>query len=348
MGVPPKTLQTIPKLSATTVIPFSCSSVRHGTPSIHLMQHFERYWPKIIGVLGRNDIISLFQSNSLVRNTILALTACHLRHVSPLVPQHRITEYHQQSLALEEYQIYLNTPSHMLGQPGVNAMLLSAALLNMLAFVLPPSVSRGEHEDPSTSWVFNPDEGGLCWLAMQAGTRPLMLSTAGYVSNATEFLSLMHVGDNQWTMGMPASDCSTNVVPDAWLKAFKLDVGCYSPVNHSFQILLVVLAHLRLVEPSRVNLFRNLQFLGKVYVDFYDLLYERDERVLWMVGYWLGLMSRCKGMWWYEQRVKRDYEAIYIWLDSLNLSQRLDTEGEAWRTMMEDYRLAPVWPRVLA
>jgi hypothetical protein len=223
-------------------------------------------------------------------------------------------------------------------------MLLSAVLLNILAFVLPPSDCPGEHDDPSTSWIFNPNEGSLSWLAMQAGIRPLMLSMAGYLSNANAFLGLMLVGDDQWTMRMSVSSYRVDIIPKVWLKAFELDADDCSSLSYNFRTLLLVLAQLRCIPPSQVNIFRNLQFPGRLYAEFRSLLYDRDERVLWLLGYWLGLMRRCEKMWWYEQRVNRDYEAIRIWLYSLNLLQRPDTKGKVWREMMEDYELAPVWP----
>ena len=118
------------------------------------MQHFQRHWAEIFHIPRSYEIISLSKSHSLVRNTILAITACQLRHVSPGILPHRIAEHSQQSLALHSFQRILDTPREKLGQSGVDALLLSAVLLNIIAFSLPESEtasSGGGESDPSMS-----------------------------------------------------------------------------------------------------------------------------------------------------------------------------------------------------
>jgi hypothetical protein len=99
-----------------------------------------------------------------MRNTLLAITACHLRHISPGILQHRIAEHFYQSLAIQDFQTALETPSKSLGQQGVNALLLAALLLNMIAFTLPHQ-DNGVEDDPKSSWVFSFREDRLGWLA---------------------------------------------------------------------------------------------------------------------------------------------------------------------------------------
>jgi|SRR5271154_1581921 len=133
------------------------------------------------------EIISLSKSHSLVRNTILAITACHLRRVSPGILQHRIAERFQHSLALQDYQRVLDTPREKLGRSGVDALLLSTVLLNILAFALPESETAGgggDH-DPSTSWVFSPREDWLGWLALVVDSFPASALMRRFMSNQT-------------------------------------------------------------------------------------------------------------------------------------------------------------------
>ena len=302
------------------------------------------------------EIISLSKSHSLVRNTILAITACHLRHVSPGILQHRIAEHFQHSLALQDYQRVLDTPREKLGQSGVDALLLSAALLNILAFALPESETAGSgggEPDPSTSWVFSPREDRLGWLALQAGLRPLLISMAAYLDKTMSFLGLIFLGDEKesWT----GVGRGLEGVPERWIKVFELDgagCGCDCETADStarakpgevFRSLVVVLAQLRDLDPVRLNVFKNLHFLGKVHPEFRALLYDRDERALWLFGYWLGLMCRFEGMWWCDKRVRRDYKAIRMWLEQLHLTKRPGIEGEMWREMMKEFELAPVF-----
>jgi hypothetical protein len=41
-------------------------------------------------------------------------------------------------------------------------------------------------------------------------------------------------------------------------------------------------------------------------------------------------------------RVRRDYEAVGMWLEGLGLENRPGVEGQRWRKMMQEYWLAPV------
>jgi hypothetical protein len=80
--------------------------------------------------------------------------------------------------------------------------------------------------------------------------------------------------------------------------------------------------------------------------EFRELIYHRDERALWLFGYWLGIMCRFKGMWWCERRVQRDYRAICLWLCKLRVTQRPGREGQLWGIMMDELQSAthPIQP----
>ena len=127
----------ITKLSTVGSITALYPSPKIGTPGIQLLHHFCTNWDAIFRMPGRDELVSLSQSNSLIRNTLLAITACYLRHMSPGILQHRIAEHFYQSLAIQDFQIALEIPSKSLGQQGVHALLLAALLPNMIAFTLP-------------------------------------------------------------------------------------------------------------------------------------------------------------------------------------------------------------------
>lgn len=327
-------------LSAVTVVPYSCPSTRKGTSSIHLMHHIHTHWSEVFHMPVGDQIISLFRSDPLVRNTMLALAACHLRHVSPAALPHRIAEHFQQSLALQQYQIALDTPREILGQSGVNSLLLSASLLNMLAFALPEAEAAGGSHDLSTSWVFSRSDDRLGWLAMQAGLRPLMRSMTEYLEEALKFLGSVLLGDEAGTQTFAGFHGDLGCVPEPWIKVFISDTQGKHSDSDIFQSLIILLAHTRNAGPCESIGFRNLTFLGKVYTEFRRLLFHRDARALWLFGCWLGLVCRSGAPWWCVQRAKRDYEAIKIWLNQLRLPERPGTEGDVWRQMMRDYELA--------
>ena len=323
--------------------------------------------------MPRSDaLVSLSKSSPIVRNTILAITACHLRHVSPGVLSHRIAEHFQQSLALREYQKALYTPRKELGQSGVNGLMLSAILLNILAFVLPESETAAEDGEPNvdTSWIYSPHDDRLGWLLMQAGLRPLIKSSLDYIEESMNFLNFIFLGtaEESWTPSVLQPGLSG--VPEMWIEFFELqdfDYDCDGKKERSiyfsddqnsvavrsrlwdtYHVPVVILVRLRDLEPVRLNSLRNIQFLIKIGRDLRAMLYDRDERALWLFGYWLGLLHRFEGMWWCKERVRRDYKAIRIWLGQLHLTERPGLEGDRWREMMQEYDSAPKYARTNA
>jgi Fungal specific transcription factor domain len=296
-----------------------------------------------------NEIAHLSKSNPLITSTILALTASHLRHLSPGNVQHRIAEHFQQYISLKELQVAINKPRSDLGQPGADALLLCAMLLNMHAFALPSDPDNSEELDPGSSWVFSPREDRLGWLALQAGMRPLLLSMAPYLEQSRDFLGQIFFRDlkESWTymkIGYGLED-----VPELWIRVFELESGnvsCDSETTRPGEVFrspVLILAHLRKLEPAAVNVFKILQFLSKIQHEFRSFLYDRDERALWLFGYWLGLLCRYKGLWWCESRARRDYKAIRLWLESLHLTRRPGLEGQVWRVMMDEFDMAPLY-----
>ncbi|KAH7146444.1 hypothetical protein EDB81DRAFT_795248 [Dactylonectria macrodidyma] len=334
-------------LSAVTIPPFHSPSAKNGTSSLYLMHHLHQNWDQILDIPYGPEILSLSKSHSLVRNTVLAIAACHLRHVAPGVIHHRVAEHFQQSLALQDYQATLDTPRRELGQADVNVLLLSAVLLNILALALPES----ETPEVSSSWVYSLREDRLGWLAMQAGLRPLILSVSGRkesLENTMEFLNRVFLGAGcgSWRLVRAAYDLVG--VPDTWVRTFGLDRNLEDEADNIFRIPVIVLARLRYLEPVRRNVLIHFMFLGKIKAEFRSLLFTRDERALWLLGYWLGLMRRFKGLWWCNKRVERDYQAILTWLGHLRLADRPGVEGKLWGEMMKEIASAQVLNQVPA
>ena len=358
-------------LSGVTLVPSLGPKPKNGISPINLIQHFQRQWVDIFNFPCSEEILRLSKSDALVRNTMLAMAASHLRHVSPGNQQYLITELFQQSLALQDYQKALAMPIERLGQSGVDSLLLSAVLLNILAFALPAcetTSSVNDRPDPSTSWVFSSHVNQLGWLVLQAGLRPLMKSMGPYFDKTMKFLALTFLGSENETWVVLKKDSNLEHVPDAWIKVFELDsadrsgecktMDCTDPTNLSndwnsggllpnlanvYHLPAMVLLELRKLEPVSLNLFKNLQFLGKVQHELRVLLYARDERALWLLGYWLGLMCRFEGTskWWCDKRAKRDYQGICMWLEQLRLAKRPGIDGKRWSELMEDLRMAP-------
>jgi hypothetical protein len=260
----------------------------------------------------------------------------------------------QQSLVLRQYLPMLSTPVYDLGQKGVNILLLCAALLNILAFALPPlghetqRNSVSSHDDGlNDSSIFSTSEDHVGWLAPQAGVRPLLRSMAPYTDETLRFLDTVFTGnrDDKNITIRPVAYNLNRATP-AWRRIFELeesrnDGSCGIPeganslaAHDIFQAPVRSVAWLRDLEPKQPNVFKHLMFLSKVHTHFRALLYQREERAVWLFGYWLGLMCRFKDMWWCGPRVRRDFAAVSGWLAAQRLPERLGVQGEKWKEMM--------------
>ena len=223
-------------LSSVTVVPFSAPSAKYGTSSIDLMKHSQAHWQSIFHFPYSAAIASLFQTNPLVRTTMLALSACHLRHVAPAVRQHRVAEHFQQSLALHDYTAAVAVSPGMLGQANVDAVMLSAVLLNALLFALPESESAAaataatasssitEQPEPSASAIYGRHNDRLGWLALQAGVRPLLRSmAAAHLDKTLRFLAAVVLGSTSERWVYSSYRVNQGDVPETWAKVFGLD-----------------------------------------------------------------------------------------------------------------------------
>ncbi|VUC29392.1 unnamed protein product [Clonostachys rosea] len=328
-------------LSSTTLIPFSASSPPDGTPAVHLIQYLWQNWENVTNIDCRPEARDLFKSDPTVRAVMLALTATHIRQQAPAHRPHRIAELFHKSLALKRYREQLQALKHMPDQKGVNSLFISATLLNLLTFAHHESEGLPDQKilDRESSWLFSPREDRLSWLVLQTGLRPLMLSMNEYFTEGVKFASLIFTGryTDRWTFAHLIE--SLEGVPDHWVEFFGLvpsNRGCEcNGLGDAYRAPATILATMGHLEPNRYNLFRSLLFLGKLQGDFHSLVFQRDERALWLFGYWLAMMLRY-GLWWCEGRAKQDLEAICEWLRMRRLIDRQGREGELWMIMIEE------------
>lgn len=267
------------------------------------------------------------------------MTAAHLRHLSP-TRQHRIAEHECQDIALRECLQLICTPAEVLGQPGVNAMFLSALLLNMLAFILPQSRDSSVEADLRQSWVFSIHENRLGWLGVQEGLRHLMRSTGEYLQPGLMFLSRMFLEYGEYAK--PPGCLDDYQVPERWNRFFDLDGSTSLPGqderksnNAIYRPALHAMARI----PHHLGRFKLAHYLSpilKITADVRTLLYERDDKAIWLMCYWFAAMSRCGDVWWFHERVRRDYEATRQWLELAHVTDREGEAGEMWRERMKE------------
>ncbi|KAH7322996.1 hypothetical protein B0I35DRAFT_476891 [Stachybotrys elegans] len=331
-----QTTAGLSSLAAPTLDPSFSPGSDNGTDDAQLWQNLQQYEAELFQMKNSSTIIAFSQGNSLLNHVLLALSACHLRQQTPGSVQHRIAEHFQQSEALHEFQQALDTPRQDLGEQGVSVLILSAILLGQITFALPASeTADDEHLDPRSSWVFDQGDSQLGWLDLQVGLHSLIASVAPYGGPALDFVSSIFIQDREDTWWGAQGERPLRAMPSTWAHVLHFDNEI--PVHSQASALL----DLRDTQPVAPNVFKALIFLGDIDQNFRQLLNTKDERALWMLGYWFGLLSRFEDVWWTRQRARRDHQAILMWLQQLNLGGRPGPQGQAWQAMMHELELAP-------
>ena len=328
-----------------------------------LIHHLHYCWDQILWMPQSKTVMHLFQSSSLVRHTLLAISACHLRHTANDQAQYGIAENLQQSMALNHLRRAINKASKKnFGATDLNAFLLSACLLNVLAFALPEPdrpLSRGSNL--SLSWIFSQQEG---WLTLQAGLGPLLMSVSPDIEATMKFISEVFLGtaEEDWVFNVVGRD-GLKGVPKRWMLFFgledpnrgcecaiglsdnsKADIAMKSP-SEIYRSPVALLVRLRTLRPIPYNAFRTLQFLGKIGAEFRTLLQQGDKKAIWVLGYWFGLLCRFENLWWCQQRTKRDYKAVCSYLERFHPVRQPVASGvtEIWNEMMRELSLASTY-----
>ncbi|KAK4148983.1 sterol uptake control protein 2 [Chaetomidium leptoderma] len=266
--------------------------------------------------------------------TILAVTACHQRVVAPDGRQHRVAECALEAVALRDFQPALAAP---LTQSRSDALLLTSMLLNNLAFASVADEGKGY------PWVSSPpsnaaesgssSSSGLGWLALGMGLRPLLTATRGFHGAESALTPIFAASDDE-NQTFSRSHEELEGAPAHWARlvsgasAGDKDWCLRSPLG--------TLATIRALPPVPENSLMYARFVGTLEAEFMRLLCDRDERAMWMLGYWLGAMGRL-GAWWTSLRVRRDGLAIRSFLLAKGVCGRAGEEGEMWRGLMRDY-----------
>lgn len=178
-------LATLPIPSQVTCLP---RDLEKGSSDLELIQHLHLAWTDIVWMPQGAEILLLFQSSLVVRHTLLAVSACHLRHVAKGVLRHRIAENFQQSLAIKHLREALGNVSHkQFESTELNGLLIGAVIFNVLAFAFPES-DRALADDRglSVSWVLKGN-----WLSFQASLGPLLLSMPQMIEETLNLVRML-------------------------------------------------------------------------------------------------------------------------------------------------------------
>lgn len=302
-----------------------------GTSKTVLLHHFQKLYSEmeVLGDPDPNPLLALSMARPYLLDTVLAVSASHLRHNVTKPTPYRVAEYFQQSLALRNFRTALSEP---LDQQSADSLLLTAMLLNLLSF------SYADSEDPSTSWVFSDAPNRFDWFNLQMGFKPLLMAT--YAFREDTILQWMYKSADDGKGTFQREGLSLENVPESWKTLCGLldnpskDNIFYEPAR--------VLAELKRLEYREGTFFLHLSFFSKMSVEFRLLLEAFDERAMWLMGYWFGLLNRFS-FWWLRILVKRDFKAVCMWFDQRHVEKRTGEKGKLWTELMDDLRDALSW-----
>ncbi|KAH6885198.1 hypothetical protein B0T10DRAFT_462254 [Thelonectria olida] len=267
----------------------------------------------------------------------LAIAACHLRYHVARPKAHVLAECHLKDVsvhsftrALSECQVTNDTDVTVTDTPGGAEALVGTALtIHMLAFALVDDV------DPSACWAFSSDPDRLKWLEFQLGVKPFIngLNTSKLDARMAQMIDFVNDRGLNLTKdgGLGVTD-----IPDRWQWLMQLQQGdSFSP--DVLAAPLRALAEMRETEADFMNIYIYMQFVGKLSLDFIQLLLNNDQRALWIFAYWLGMLGRY-GYWWMRARIERDYYGILLFLQSTvrwhSADQADEEEDDEWESLM--------------
>jgi hypothetical protein len=211
---------------------------------------------------------------------------------------------------------------------------MTSIFLNMLSF------SILDEYEISDSWVFSKDDDRLDWFSLNMGLKPLLLATSEFRQDS--LLRWMYDASDDEEHKFHGEGWALDSVPSPWLKLCGLTDD--STPDHVFYEPVRILAEIKRLEPTLDSIFLYLGFFGKLDIEFRTLLVNQDERAMWIIGLWLGLLCRYD-FWWQRRRTRCDYSAIKLWLKGhIITGSHRGEEAQMWTELMRDLDMACRWP----
>ncbi|KAH8898878.1 hypothetical protein GQ53DRAFT_802337 [Thozetella sp. PMI_491] len=337
-SVPPDPLSVVqpsPSALVTALADSGASALspwvkQNGTSVSNLLHHFSNNSATIMGQPIDPQLWELACRYEFMVSTMLAVSACHLRHYTVDGSRHRIAELGQMSAAIAKLTSALTLP---LQKERADALLCTAVMLNAVTFASVVSHSV------ATSWVFDDSADRLGWLDLQLRFTKLEDATSEFREQSL-LQPILDAGESKGPEAEGGEAEKAKQLPDTW----KMLIGSEDDPNYSlYREPVMILAELRVAEPNCPNSFAYIGLVKKWDERFRDLVFVKDLRALWIVGYWLGLIGRL-GIWWCARRVERDWTAVLRLLEDKKMDQQPGSEGRMWKALMADLRVASKWP----
>ena len=235
-------------------------------------------------------------------------------------------------MAARQLQLAIGKP---LDQSRADSVLLSAMLLNFLSFTGTAS------ERAEESWVFSNKEDRLWWFALQLGLKPVINGTEPFHGQQSILHIMFSRAQSQPSLGFHCHSKSEPDIPEHWLALCDSDPWDDDETGIHRNSLLE-LAKLRNTEPRAEYFLIYMSWFGTLDKDFYHLLNQQDERALWVIGYWYGLLARYD-VWWCSPKAFGDYNHILLWIKSRGVFEKNGLTAAIWEKLIRDLEDAMYW-----
>lgn len=234
-------------------------------------------------------------------HAVLAGTVKHLNRLSPGHKEHSIAETHHWQQALTLFQKELNSP---LGLHNMDAVLSTCMVLAIMSF-------SAEEFNPSKSWVFSPEPSAMNWLSIQSGLKSILIETKPYLHHSI-WIPVFEESDDE--EGTYADERPGTVgLPNEWVDLCEIDARS-TVENNPYHAPVRLLAPLLNIEPGIHTFSKLVPFMGRIRLEFFQLLQSKDPRALLIISYWFGMMCSVE-QWWILDRVRSEGIAICMFLE---------------------------------
>lgn len=282
-----------------------------GSVEIAALSHFSRmvaleepFFPHIKKVFRDHAIPVAFQDRCLL-HSILAVANTHQAQF--------LSDRTELSLAATRFrhkaiQLYRRQLSGRICKHNMDVLLSTCILVGMFSF----STDKRPLRD---SWVFSDDPTAMNWLSVQGGLWSLLTVVSPWLEESVWRDSFREASDYQVFENLQsgregldpelADLCDIDETTTAETNAF------YWPLRMLCPMLAISRSDL---SPSRSDISRITNFMGRLLPDYLALLRAKEPRALLILSYWLALLSSV-GEWWIESRARSECQAICMFLE---------------------------------
>lgn len=267
-------------------------------------------------------IMLITKQHPFLMHMVIGVTLMHDSDIS--LAQSSALSKRQQHLSLLHWDLATTLFHRILSQPLPpayrDAMWATAVHLGAASFWYV------ESSDQDVVWPLKPTEpSDLSWMKIGKGKQFLWRITDPMREDGMfhEVLKQRpHLVPPQWTDGQ-----DTGFISERMKRLFGID-NASTKDNNTYLVAVAILSRIRHMTLTHANALDFLHFTSFITPEFVTLLEEKDQRAVFLLGWWFSLVER-GDLWWMVRRARIQGEAVRTWLRGENeeLADLLDKIG---------------------